>query len=185
MSKPFAPATTYAPPTGPTAAPNFAPISQAANFQPIGSVRAGTPQWNPNGNRPVQLSPPGGGTLFSKLHPQGGPFSQTGMNAATGGLGLDPAGLFGHSTFSVQNHLDPAGLFSGAAHLKGKIDPVTGTVDVKGKGAKYDDAFTNYLRTGMNAPTGGKGAFKHLKHQIEALRNSGWQYSPPTSGGGG
>jgi len=96
---------------------------------------------------------------------------------AENALGLDPLGLAGRSTLRPQRLIDPLGIMGGGERWKGKIDEAAGTVNVKGRGQKWDDLFTNYLRTGLGEPTGGRGAFKRIKNQIDALRDSGWRYS--------
>jgi hypothetical protein len=58
----------------------------------------------------------------------------------------------------------------------GTIDPTAGQVQLSGPLANMNSAFTNYLRTGQNAPTGGHGKYADIKRQIEGLRNQGWSY---------
>jgi len=87
-------------------------------------------------------------------------------------------GLLTHGVPSARRVVDPLGLTGrDEGRWRANIDPTTGTVNVKGRGQKWDDIFTNYLRTGQGEPTGGKGAFKRIKRQIEALRDSGWRYT--------
>lgn len=56
------------------------------------------------------------------------------------------------------------------------INPATGQVQLSGPLANMSDKFTQYLRTGQNAPTGGGGKYSNIKRQIEGLRNQGWSY---------
>ena len=140
--------------------PAFQPINGGANFSPIGGQPSmPTPQWSPY-RAPPQFSVNNGNNMAE--------------NAVHNFY--DPMRHFG-GNFNARNILDPGSIFGGGGNeLRGKIDPTAGTVNVRGKGQKWDDAFTQYLRTGQGEPTGGHGAFSKLKKQIQALRNSGWQY---------
>lgn len=116
--------------------------------------------------------------------------------------GLDPMGLtrgnFGNLRGNINDvarqTVDPAGVFGNdPKKVKGKIDPTTGTVTVGNYGKHNEalsNAYTNYLRTGNKGQlTGGNGAFKPLKKEIQRMQASGWTppapqtAAPPTTPG--
>ena len=82
------------------------------------------------------------------------------------------------------NPLDYLGGSDKPKSYGGMIDPRTGTVDVKGAGAKKDALMTNYLRTGEW--TGGKGGrMANLRSTVDGLREGGYEYGaePPQQAG--
>ena len=163
-----------------TYVPNqFAGQAQPA---PVGGPGLPSAPMYPIGQRPpakmdMQL-PQGQSSMIPSRMPSAGAGALAAMPMENA-FGIDPLGLAGRSTMRPHRLIDPLGITGMGSNerWRGKIDPETGTVDVKGRGQRWDDAFTNYLRTGQGEPTGGRGAFKRIKKQIDALRDSGWRYT--------
>lgn len=105
---------------------------------------------------------------------------------STGGgmLNIKPTGMGGGGAPSWMPNPSPlAGLGHNPLDMLGdekksygaSINPLAGTVDVQGAGAKKDSLYTNYLQTGnWEGGKGGKG--QKVRSAIDALRAGGYSY---------
>lgn len=113
----------------------------------------------------------GGGSAYPGGQAQGGlpvtPIVVGKKRGQSGGM-LDINGIGNVNPFS----------YGKVKRVGGLIDPIAGTVDSSAND-KRDAQFTEYLRTGQGAPSGGHGKFSKVKSAIDDLRAQGWTYQSP------
>ena len=161
----------------PTRALGYGALSDIGNlygykvpaYTPLSAIQGGYGS-GPIGVKANSGGSSGGGSVNGRLNP---------LNALPGGS-LSALGAFGHKD-PLTKQIDK--VFGGGEveRYGGTINPATGTVDVKGRGAKADDLMTEYLRTGEWGG-GGKGKkYRSLMQMADRLRDNGYEYSPETA----